>query len=1830
METRQISTTLNRLIGHLNIESNEDQKKFNQLKRSLSKSVIEEKECKPPQPVFSFEKSDLFSDEAITEVQRKSIASIVNNRLKDQEEIKYKVFRREVPVREQLLHNSVAEWAAGSKVDHSLGPFLNEDGRQFWYDFFLIEKLVTLYMQGVANPVLLFKIKENSPLAANRSVASRMAGNRNISAITRPSRTYSLVKGSIWINSRFLAPNAPQGTFTGLTINNGKITLSNSPQVINNKLTVPANTTVTVELNLDQQDAADADTKSNYGKDARSMKLQLPEVLKFHFSGNGRTIDNAGRASWNLYGQRMGFEWIKSQQVIYDLQVQRIFFPFKSTAQNLVIQHNESEFHKLGQEAEIQKSGWVLPVATINISEPTAAAGTGAMYVQCKNGIVNEWVGLKGGVFSLNAPAFLVGPGQILITDLTAGNPHARQSLKLWKDEKNEKGTSVNLTFSGSAPFFYLSNANGNELLMTYSDADFRIDRPVKVNGEPPAIHSLHSLLIIAASTTTRLIYLFDDNLILDDSQIKNQDPIVPEQMALALTNALFKVTQPNGCLLFGNLNEDFSKVEKGFLFLTFGLLAYIPTLPDPYAANLGILQRQTRGTIAGTAAFGNSAVSVQQITAWLVCRVAWIATPDEANANDLVEVSFHFAPLNNQFGGISLDSPEAEESATPEPVSPVISADNTVNQPSFSTKIMAETDISVSRLASFNLSRTLSSEKVNPVSAEKVNAEANFSTSNTTIMSSAVSHRHPLPDFDPQWEKETYRFRRDLFALLDVSTNADLFGISFDILNRREFGITAGTDSATGETIAGFFPVQVDGMDVVSTGANVKAFTVPQISWEPVFNLSPPAPPPDGPIPGDPAGGFNYYPNDGGPTHILNNSTEKVTLAPLPVTGFLLNKRDTDSNFKAFSFFTLPFGMKAAALLSENYVYNNVSRDGGDLNEVKVSFENEIQSGLQLKMDAGVPLREGDDKMFMGTTVQINNILDLAGNATGNSTLGGSVTTIFNREFFYDTNYPFELFKQRGVPVTRMDLSGYGASMFSNWLNTKAAIAETSQAKFDVFVGRCSHEIIQVKSIMYPWAIKVVRTITLFRVGSGYVYRFDSGWRAESDGKFDFRYYTYENNPNFPGGPPENPEPQLIAVERFAEFEIHPGLVKALYNVNNIIETNEVEPFKQTVTFTKSVDQNGVEVNIPKDFEIDLQPVYFDADVEVEGAISGMVSKPTSDGEKKLVPSKRILGFVQLGPRGFPLNNTALQLLVTRQGTIGGPIDCETELVESSQKMRLSRFDFNNSFGANGTAPTFCVAGRGNVLLPKDGSWTMVKHERANGDVSPVPENLSIPVIRQGKVVKDGTSVKIDTPVGNVLTRIAEPVELLRQPVGNTINYGFLQSTDTQKALFLTPSFKKGTKKLLSKTPPLFVDAFRIVNSKGIFPNIGEAEDLTLDTLGEAILMKKNGSFPFDTSNLQDLGKDVFELMDIQDTINNVKQQGLQLLHNPEEAFDLPTEFELIDVGDGNFRIYIEYAKKDKNGNVEESGSLDFDINSVVESWKSKMNNIGLVIDLAGIKRLMTIRGNWDSENGREAAYPKPDLTFAPELQPLVDLLEILQSLQSGNYGEAVQNGLKLAMSNKAGTWEYKFEASKEIPVLRFPVPDAVYNDPNTPFKLEAGLKLGAYFNAALKVTTDANELLPSAGGVLGFYARLSVMCVSVSAATVYAIGQANVDIAADTKIGPSLRMKFGFGAQIVVGLPVAGNVSIMFVVGAEIFIASGIVEVSAFLMFQGHAEILGGIVSITIRIEAKGTYSKKAIGSGSRTDLQCQVTFGLDISIAFIINISFTESWQEQRQIA
>ncbi len=293
------------------------------------------------------------------------------------------------------------------------------------------------------------------------------------------------------------------------------------------------------------------------------------------------------------------------------------------------------------------------------------------------------------------------------------------------------------------------------------------------------------------------------------------------------------------------------------------------------------------------------------------------------------------------------------------------------------------------------------------------------------------------------------------------------------------------------------------------------------------------------------------------------------------------------------------------------------------------------------------------------------------------------------------------------------------------------------------------------------------------------------------------------------------------------------------------------------------------------------------------------------------------------------------------------------------------------------------------------------------------------------------------------------------------------------------------------------------------------------------------------------------------------------------------------------------------------------------------------MVVDLGPLTRLVTIKGNFNAQNGSEAAYqgddsdpdfPTPQLEFNEVLDVVMNILQILIELQGGNYAAALKKGLKVAMSNDADSWQYKFDASQEIPLVKFPVPDIVYDDPNTPLKLEASMKLGVYFSETLKVTTDPSQLLPSAGAFVEFYGKLSVMCVSLSIATVYAVGTVDLTIAADTANGPSLDMKFGFGAQIVVGLPVVGNVSVLYMVGVAIYYDAKTLTVTASLLFQGHADLLGGLLEITITIEAQGGISR----SNGQTTCEAQVTFAIDISIFLVIDIDFSKSWSEQRQIA
>ncbi len=1757
MEKDLILSLLEEIYGQLSTGSIRESKSLEEGLHLLAKAFSFQSLAEVQSEKLSIQHADFFFSERLTQAEKSRIEKLVmkavDNKSTDPER---KVFIREVPILTSQIKASVPEWAIGAKPEKTIGPIIRVDGREIFLDVYKVEKLIALRRQGTNEPLILF----NAILSTSKTKAL------NAPAV-EVSDKYALAAGSVWIKADLFAANAPADRYFGLKVKSGTVTLTAKPVLQGQHLVLASTNQVTVQLKLEAQVAKPAKSKKRYGRDASASVVQCPEELDFQFTGMGKgQIQHSSAAHWKVYGKEGDFNYIP-RNCTFNTQLNRFCIPYSYNESDFSPRETLSEWTELKGKATVRSSWWAIPAGMIDINAPLRASGIGAMLQEWDSGISVQWTGLKGQRFGLEKSMFLVESGRIAITSLAGESTGGYQDMDHWKDTMNPHGTSIHLSFSGRPLYVYNSLAEGAEIMVTQCNAQVNIDRPKQVNGHAVSVKTKQSTLLLGGNEEQNLLYLLDDNILWDNKLPADKIPKF-ENIALALENALFTVSPVNGCMVFGKCNPDWTRIVDSQTFLVFGMTAYLPTLPDPYLANFGVLGRGV----------GRGETGLDRIQNWLFCKIE--QKPGEED-QDKVIVSFHFGP--------------AVTSDTASAVTPAM----------------------------------VDSLHADPV----IGRLKNYSYSTPGVAG------RKIPDYEGVYDQSINTLGSDFFTLLDVSSNASQLGVSMGShpIKRDTRGSRIGLAKYISESEATIESenselLTVEGMEVKVPGRFARIFLLPQIAWEPVFNLTPN---PEFPQPMDPPYGYNYYPNDGGPTRLLNSSSERVALAPIPLSEFLVKKYQ-DLAIDVLAQFTLPFGLKAVASLHQGAPYSQVKPK---LGKVSPSFPADLKGGIQIRAiggDAGKKLpgesHMNDLPMFAGFTFQLNNVVGALGNPTGGSTLGDSVTTIFNGEFSTINGDP------KGVPVRTIDFTGYGASIFSNWLSPSAAIASTSQARFDVMLGRTGHEVIQVKSLVYPWGIRVVRTITLFRTSSGFVYRVDSGWQPETDGRFDFRYKFVRNGQTVEETP----------------YQIHPGTLRGLYHIRNIQEDGSLADFERTDYVKpqeKYINVLGEEVtwNGPGNKNVDIicRPVWFDADVELENLVQGHTANRT--------PAKKVLGYVQLAPTGVPLTASRFrELLSVQGGLIGGDIDCVMDVNATGQQMRISRFDFSHATNPSSDQPIFVASARGSVILPKTGSWTMVQHSVSTGDVTPLPPHIPVPLIREG--LWDKNTIVKPTDVSNKLLRLASPSELLRNPLPATINYGILQTTSTQKALILTPSFRKAIPKLLSKTPLLFADAYRLMSGNGIFPNVGNA----VDEYGKSAVLFTGvtaagvAANAFKENDLRDGGVKVLEVLDVlvAKQGQSIVDQGFRLLSGKANdllgealAFDLPpSKTYLVEME--SLKIYIDYQTAHTQNNTTDyvDSKLNFDIDSFVtdaaKTWKSRLNNVAMVVDLGSFERLMTIKGNFDAQQGKESGYegkpdsdfpalgyPTPEITFSEELQPVIEILQLLASLGTGDYADVMNKGLQIAMSNAGEIWEYKFEATKEIPLIQFPPGDA-YHAPQTPLKLEAGLELGVYFNAALKVTTDPNQLLPTAGAFIQFRGGLEVMCATVGGATIYAVGEVQLKVACDTKIGPSLAMKFGFGATIAVGLPVIGNVSVTYIVGCELYASVEEISITAFMKFEGRASLVGGLVSVVIYIEASGSVTRKI--ALNRTECTASVTFGLEISICFIINIDFEETWQETRQIA
>ncbi len=1690
------------------------------------------------------------------------------------------VFRRETAFSNNLLGNSVPGWGSGMAATETFGPFIDEHGLHLWFDFFYPTRLVKVFLQGQAQPVLALPIK----------------------GILTARTSFKVEAGSAWIASQLIARTSVlNGYYTGLTIGSGTLTFSANAIINGDTIVLPTLKSATVELQLKQKTVTDP--SADAGFDATTAIIALPKTFTLTVSALGSTVKGTD-AACTVFGNNTQFLFANKPPIWIDF-LNHILIPYNTSSigndpASFRVETVASALNTVAGTAKIgTNSGWLLPAAQVSAAQLGNAAGTGSLCIGLQKGLTTTWKGLKGVPTKLNAPAIIAEPGMLSIIDFFAENTSAKQTWKLWQNDGATHHSDIRIGFGKAFPFIFVSASKGTEQLTFFCNYKASFDKPVDANGDPFDITSIVAVGAIVQNQKDFSVLLLDTDLLYDGNPASTQ---LSKRYSLALRNALFTTTTPYSLFLTGSLQDD-NHVTKGGLALMFGIRMYLPTLPDPYVSSFTSFMRDGAGR-------------QQQMGITQMALAGFVKWPDRGQAgqgrpdNDYAYVYFRLAPLKlpdppktfvlatlpgtidknkltitgrNFQTGISAYNQKITLRINPDNAGTLVHPDVKINgEGGLGKKLAVPGRIN---LQDAGVAATLDDLKKNPAFTGIDNKDQHLRAVINAAAHQAAGGgiRNPLFS-DTATEGDTASRAAttgrvsftDRFMLLDVSSNADQMGVSFGaairVLRNQRGDVQLGRPENNASALladtavaAPDMPLQILNMDVVAVAANLRAVTLPQISWEPVVNV--PMKLEGGVLPADDlityTPGLVVYENDGIPTRIFSESPYQVPITPLSVTRhFIKEYNDKQVPRQLHSLFTLPFAMMAQAHFTRDL---SKPHDRNAQLQLHMPWFDQLRGGLQIKVEAPKADSPQQSNTFEGQTIQIDNNIRwfLLGIPLTGSTLGKTVKTIFNGVFSS---------QKPAVPLEKMEVSGYGATIFSNWLNKSAAIADVSQAKFDVIVGRTAHEVVQVRSVLYMCTgiVHVVRTITLMRSPSGYVFRSDSGWKAESDA-----FYNCDYKIDFS----ENGIEDIVTVTN--PYEFHKGAVKGVSHVREIKDY----PAGGAFTSSFSLNESGLPAKTGKplakwkarvfaninslddQLPVILQAVVFDGDVHMDNLTSGAVKDPATGDF--VTQTRKMLGYVQLAPTGILITPKILaELLNFQNGSLGGPVDTTLNIAGSDQKMRLARVDINAALNGSGL-PVFATAARGSLILPKDGSWSTVKQHTDTGDVQPVEEGQTVPLIKTN---------------GAPNFKIANPADVL-VATASKLNFGVLQSTGTQKLLFDIPQFAGGIKKLLS-SQTYFADAYKLLNSKGVFPNIANALQLTnaekeVEIIGEGLM--KMAERTLDMNNL----------------LSNFQYP---FINEP-----------------GVLKIYAEY--KSKNG----SGNLKLGIDSAgaaTDKWKAALSNIRIVVDLGPFTELMWINGNFDAGSSVQPEYKKPNLELADWLQKVKDILKILKQLSGGSFDD----GMEVSMSNSPDNWEYKLNCSQEIPVIKFPSPAQLSVNPNPPLKLEAGLRVGFYFNEKIAIPTSLKQLVPACGAYLEFYGKLQVQCFSLGVASIYAVGQVTLGIAADSKAGITLYMKFGFGVELVVGLPVVANVSVLYMVEIDVRINEDKIRVGALMLFRGHAEICGGLVGVTIQIEAGGAIET----GGGNTNCVAQVTFSIDICILWVIDIDFSDSWEETRQIA
>lgn len=594
--------------------------------------------------------------------------------------------------------------------------------------------------------------------------------------------------------------------------------------------------------------------------------------------------------------------------------------------------------------------------------------------------------------------------------------------------------------------------------------------------------------------------------------------------------------------------------------------------------------------------------------------------------------------------------------------------------------------------------------------------------------------------------------------TLLDVSSSGSQFGIVFSTGTSFPIASTEGQVLASANTMREF---QVSDLMLGSTTENVRVMTLPAIQWEPVTEAD---------ISMVPARlGQEYkFPYSGPSTQMAlsaenTTSVRLVPTAPKEAVDGLVRTYNSQNSATVAARFSLPFGMVAVAKAEQRRSLRSAT-----VRKIEFTLTGEEDPNTNLKPPELLPSHQLSFK-----PPPILRRLPGPPNGQPARLVGSSdpsfpgFTTLLqmnvrqNSDLINPTDTTFLTDMAEKVPLHRFDISGYGASIFSDWrrvLGPADGDIAITKVLIDVINGRTSREIIKLQSVMAPFAVTVTKTVEIKRLNSGVVIRHESEWEPTSAGR-----YFYKN-------------PDLVT---------HVGVIRGVIDVRNIRET------------TGTITAPNTQVVIRK--------VKFDCVAEIE------------DGsEIRRVPARDLEGCIFLDPKDLDRDKPeAVQTYarVLDNLELGGQVDVMVQIGTSGQKKRITSLSVKSGLDPASGKRVAVATAWGSPVFQGGGQWSFAKTSGNRDPPQPVDMAKGVPLVREGR----HDAPNLASRVTSYLFR--DPQQLLTPNLST--EYGIVHGAASHRVMFKSPEipFVQGVKKGILSKQVLVADSLALGKSTGIFP---------------------------------------------------------------------------------------------------------------------------------------------------------------------------------------------------------------------------------------------------------------------------------------------------------------------------------------------------------------------------------------------------------------------------